>query len=52
VNDGDLSPFESLLTVLSTPYEDQPAFGRYVDPDSIGISDCLDMPSRCFPQMA
>jgi hypothetical protein len=32
VNDGELSPFESLLTVLSTPYEDQPAFGRDVDP--------------------
>ena len=26
VNNGDFSPFESLLTVLSTPYEDQPAF--------------------------
>jgi uncharacterized protein YdiU (UPF0061 family) len=32
VNKGDLSPFESLLTVLSMPYEDQPAFGRYADP--------------------
>ena len=32
VNDGYFSPFESLLTVLSMPYEDQPAFGRYVDP--------------------
>src|SRR6266571_4246879 len=32
VNDGDFPPFESLLTVLSMPYEDQPAFGRYVDP--------------------
>jgi hypothetical protein len=32
VNDGYFSPFESLLTVLSIPYEDQPAFGRYVDP--------------------
>ena len=29
---GDFSPFESLLTVLSTPYEDQPACGRYADP--------------------
>ena len=32
VNDGNFLPFESLLTVLSMPYEDQPAFGRYVDP--------------------
>jgi uncharacterized protein YdiU (UPF0061 family) len=32
VNDGYFQPFESLLTVLSMPYEDQPAFGRYVDP--------------------
>ena len=32
VNDGDLSVFENLLTVLSRPYEDQPAFRRYADP--------------------
>ena len=32
VNNGDFSPFESLLTVLSTPYDDQPAFGRYAEP--------------------
>jgi uncharacterized protein YdiU (UPF0061 family) len=32
VNDADFSPFESLLSVLSAPYEDQPAFGRYLDP--------------------
>ena len=32
VNNGDFSPFESLLTVLSMPYEDQPTFGRYADP--------------------
>ncbi len=32
VNTGDFSPFESLLTVLSTPYQEQPAFGRYADP--------------------
>ncbi len=32
VNDGNFLPFESLLTVLSMPYEDQPAFGRYLDP--------------------
>jgi serine/tyrosine/threonine adenylyltransferase len=32
VNSADLSPFETLLTVLSRPYEDQPAFGRYAEP--------------------
>ena len=32
VNDGNFLPFEGLLTVLSMPYEDQPAFGRYGDP--------------------
>jgi uncharacterized protein YdiU (UPF0061 family) len=32
VNDGDFLPFEDLLTVLSTPYEDQPVFNRYADP--------------------
>ena len=32
VNDGDFSAFERLLSVVSVPYEDQPAFGRYADP--------------------
>jgi serine/tyrosine/threonine adenylyltransferase len=32
VNDEYFVPFESLLTALSMPYEDQPAFGCYVDP--------------------
>jgi uncharacterized protein YdiU (UPF0061 family) len=32
VNDGDFSAFERLLSVVSAPYEDQPAFGRYADP--------------------
>jgi serine/tyrosine/threonine adenylyltransferase len=32
VNDGNFSAFESLLSVLSAPYEDQLAFRRYVDP--------------------
>jgi uncharacterized protein YdiU (UPF0061 family) len=32
VNDGDLSVFERLLSVISVPYEDHPAFGRYADP--------------------
>ena len=29
---GDLIPFDNLLTVLATPYVDQPAFVRYADP--------------------
>ena len=32
VKDGNVSPFESLLSVISAPYEDQPTFGRYADP--------------------
>ena len=32
VSKADFSLFESLLTVLSMPYEDQPIFGRYADP--------------------
>ena len=32
VNRDDFAPFEELLTVLSRPYEDQPAFARYADP--------------------
>jgi serine/tyrosine/threonine adenylyltransferase len=32
VNDGDFSAFESLLSVVSAPYEDHPAFRRYADP--------------------
>ena len=31
VNHGDFSPFESLLTVVSMPYDDQPVCGRYAD---------------------
>jgi serine/tyrosine/threonine adenylyltransferase len=30
--DGDFSAFEKVLLVISAPYEDQPAFGRYADP--------------------
>jgi protein adenylyltransferase len=30
--DGDFSAFEMLLSVISAPHEDQPAFGRYADP--------------------
>jgi uncharacterized protein YdiU (UPF0061 family) len=29
---NDYAPFEELLTVLSKPYEDQPAFAPYADP--------------------
>jgi serine/tyrosine/threonine adenylyltransferase len=32
VDNGDLSAFESLLTVLSRPFDDQPALGRYALP--------------------
>jgi len=32
VSRDDFSPFEELLTVLSHPYEDQPAFAVYAEP--------------------
>jgi serine/tyrosine/threonine adenylyltransferase len=32
VNHDDFAPFEELLTVLSKPYEDQPAFSDYAQP--------------------
>ena len=32
VNRSDFAPFEELLTVLSKPYEDQPAFTAYAQP--------------------
>jgi hypothetical protein len=32
VNDGDFSAFERLLSVVSAPYDDHPAFRRYADP--------------------
>jgi uncharacterized protein YdiU (UPF0061 family) len=32
VNRDDFAPFEELLTVLSKPYEDQPAFSGYAEP--------------------
>ncbi len=31
-HDGNLTPFDDLLTVLSRPYADQPAFTRYANP--------------------
>jgi uncharacterized protein YdiU (UPF0061 family) len=32
MNHDDFAPFEELLTVLSEPYEDQPAFAAYAEP--------------------
>ncbi|HEV2761666.1 MAG TPA: YdiU family protein, partial [Pyrinomonadaceae bacterium] len=32
VDEGDFAPFHELLTVLSNPFEAQPAFARYADP--------------------
>jgi uncharacterized protein YdiU (UPF0061 family) len=32
IRNEDFGPFEELLTVLSKPYEDQPAYARYADP--------------------
>ena len=32
VNRDDFAPFEELLTVLSNPFEDQPAFAAYAEP--------------------
>jgi uncharacterized protein YdiU (UPF0061 family) len=32
VQDGDFSLFEALLSVLSHPYDEQPAFAAYMDP--------------------
>jgi uncharacterized protein YdiU (UPF0061 family) len=29
---NDYAPFEELLTVLSKPYEDQPAYAAYAEP--------------------
>jgi uncharacterized protein YdiU (UPF0061 family) len=30
--DGNFSAFEKLLSVISAPYDDQPAFARYAEP--------------------
>jgi uncharacterized protein YdiU (UPF0061 family) len=32
VDEGDFAPFHELLTVLSSPFESQPAFAPYADP--------------------
>ena len=32
VDDRDYAPFRTLLTVLSTPYEDQPSFHALAEP--------------------
>jgi len=34
--DGDYTPFETLLTVLAAPYEDQPAHAGYAQPPAPG----------------
>ena len=36
IDDGDFSPFADLLTILSRPYEDQPAFAEYASPPQAG----------------
>ena len=36
IEDGDFSPFAELLTILSRPYEDQPAFAEYANPPQTG----------------
>ena len=36
IDEGDLSPFAELMTVLSRPYEDQPAFADYANPPLAG----------------
>ncbi len=36
IDDGDFSPFADLLTILSRPYEDQPAFAEYANPPQTG----------------
>ena len=32
IDDGDFSPFADLLTIVSRPYDDQPAFAEYASP--------------------
>jgi uncharacterized protein YdiU (UPF0061 family) len=32
ITQSDFAPFEELLTVLSNPYEDQPAYAHYAKP--------------------
>ena len=36
IDDGDFSSFANLLTVLSRPYEDQPAFAEFANPPQTG----------------
>jgi uncharacterized protein YdiU (UPF0061 family) len=31
-DDEDFAPFDELVTVLSKPFEDQPAFAHFADP--------------------
>ena len=43
VNRNDFAPFEELLTVLSKPYEDQPAFAGYAEPPQAGRARAADI---------
>ncbi len=36
IDNADFSPFTDLLTILSRPYEDQPAFAQYANPPQTG----------------
>ncbi len=36
IDDGEFSPFDVLLTLLTRPYEDQPAFAEYANPPQSG----------------
>ncbi len=36
IGHGDLSLFVDLLTILSRPYEDEPAFAEYANPPQTG----------------
>ena len=35
MNDDNYAPFEELLTVLSTPFEEQPDFAAYAEPPEL-----------------
>ena len=46
VNRDDFAPFEEFLTVLSRPYEDQPAFAAYAEPPSRTSACCRRFAGR------
>ena len=37
---ADFTPFETLLLILSKPFEDQPAFAHYMDPPQVHERVC------------